>query len=153
MKLFNRKPIDTVSTTPKKKPRGKAFTGKGDPRINLSGRPKLGATLAARYRDALSEAESDARGGEYTKLDAMIDILIGKAMEGDQRAIEYLNERGFGKVPDRLELGKLDEEPEKYNLKLLTLDEQITLRKLLGKAAGEQTPDSPIILEAVTEDE
>lgn len=118
--LFNRKPkentVSTVNTEPteppKKKPRGKPFTGKGDPRNNLTGRPKLGATLAARYRDALAEAQNEANGGDYTKLDAMIDVLIGKAMEGDQRAIEYLQERGFGKVPDRLELANLNTEPK-----------------------------------------
>lgn len=143
MNLFNHKSDDTASTEIKKKPRGKPFTGKGDPRNNLSGRPKLGRTLAAKYRDALGEAESEARGGKYSKLDAMIDILIEKAMEGDIDAIKYLQERGFGKVPDRLELSKAemgDEQEDRYDFNLLTLDERMTLFQLLGKATvGEKS--------------
>lgn len=147
MKLFNFN-NDTVSTeTPepsKKKVRGKPFTGRGDPRNNLSGRPKLGRTLAERYRNALAEAEGEAKGGNYTKLDAMIDVLIEKALDGDQRAIEYLQERGWGKVPDRLELAKIEPEHAEYDFTRLTLDERKTLMDLLEKATpDENKPEKP----------
>ena len=149
--LFNRKPKDNpVSQSeptepPKKKPRGKPFASGNDPRRYMSGRPKLGATLAARYRDALAEAQNEADGGDYTKLDAMIDVLIGKAMEGDQRAIEYLQERGFGKVPDRLELSR-EGEQQQIDLTVLSRDELHFMQYCMTKARHQ---DEPHLIEMV----
>lgn len=138
--LFRNQPQEVEQPKKKRKAGGKPFTGKGDPRNNLLGRPKLGVTLAAKYRDALAEAESEARGGEYTKLDAMIDILMAKALEGDLDAIKYLQERGFGKVPDRLELAAeiVDKDEQRYDYSRLTLDELDCLTVLTQKLAGEE---------------
>lgn len=137
--FFRNRQQDELPDKPKKKPRGKPFTGKGDPRSNLSGRPKLGHTLSERYRTALAEAESEVRGGEYTRLDALIDILMGKAMEGDQRAIEYLNERAYGKVPERIELSKGDDDDgEAWDLEVLDADELDYFGYLTAKATHQE---------------
>jgi hypothetical protein len=138
--LFRNRQEEERPAAKPKKHGGKHFTKGYDPRRNLSGRPKLGTTLAARYRDALMEAESEARGGEYTKLDAMIDVLMEKALDGDQRAIEYLQERGFGKVPDRLELSKEseDEKENPYDYSRLTREEVDCWLYLMRKASGQE---------------
>ena len=130
----NRQQEEQPAEKPKRKHGGKPFAKGNDPRKNLSGRPKLGLTLSAKYRDALLEAESEARGGEYTKLDALIDVLMEKALEGDQRAIEYLQERGFGKVPDRLELSKDESEKTQLDLSALTNEELEVFQDLYLKA-------------------
>lgn len=87
---------DTVST----RPTGKQKFVKGDTRINRRGRPKMGETLAEKFRNALTESVS----GDYTRLDKLIDVALDQASKGKLFALEYVLSRGFGKVPDRIEI-------------------------------------------------
>jgi len=98
-----------LAKTPKKrgpKP-GQKHSGqfkKGyDPRRNITGRPKLGYTLADRYRDALNEPV-DPEKPDYTIGDAIIDVAINRALSGQLDAVQYIEARGFGKIPERVEL-------------------------------------------------
>lgn len=72
---------------------------KGDKRINRKGRPKVGESLAEKYRDALNEALT----GNYTKLDSLIDKAVEKALKGDLSAIQYVEARAYGKLVERTE--------------------------------------------------
>lgn len=106
----------------------KPFT-KGDPRINRKGRAKVGMTLAEKVRDAMNEAVTE--GQEYTKLDQMIDDAMAQARKGKFQYLEALWARGFGKVPDKLEI---DNEGEKYDLSRLTDEEVKEWKRLKEKA-------------------
>jgi hypothetical protein len=78
---------------------GKPFT-KGDSRINRKGRPKVGESLAEKFRDALAERLD----GDYSKLDSLIDKTVEMALKGNQPAIEFVLARGWGKMIDRIEV-------------------------------------------------
>jgi hypothetical protein len=78
---------------------GKPFT-KGDSRINRKGRPKVGESLAEKFRDALAERLQ----GDYSKLDSLIDKTVDMALKGNQQAIEFVLARGWGKMIDRVEI-------------------------------------------------
>lgn len=114
----------------KRKPRGKPLAKGFDPRRHLTGQPKKGTSLAEKFRDAMERQVTGQPEG-YTNLDYIIDIAIGAAKEGDWTPLEYVLARGWGKMPDRLEIGvkqkedlsKLStEEYEQYKaLKMKTL--------------------------------
>jgi len=101
-----------------------SFT-KGDPRINRSGRKKVGDTLAAKIRDALDEKLSE----DYSNLDSIIDAAVKKALKGDLTAFEILAARGYGKVPDRIDLTQRKE----FDLSKLTDEELATFMALRQK--------------------
>jgi len=90
-----------------KKPKKKKIVGvpfeKNDPRINRKGRPKLGNTLAEKYRDVGNEPVDPENPG-YTVMDAAIDRVKEKALKGDLAAIAYMEARGWGKIPEVIEL-------------------------------------------------
>lgn len=109
------------------KPPSKPFV-KGDPRINRKGRAKVGETLAEKVRDAMNEKVAD--GQEYTKLDQMIDDAMAQARKGKFQYLEALWARGFGKVPDKIEINKDDD----IDLSNLTKEEIEQWKLLLLKA-------------------
>lgn len=74
-----------------------------DPRRWMGGRPKLGHTLAEKYREVFNEA-LDPENPDFTVGDAIIEIAVKRALKGDLAAIQYIEARGFGKVPDVVEL-------------------------------------------------
>lgn len=65
---------------------------------NLEGRPKKEKSFAAMLRIAINEATEE--GG--TKLRAVADALVNKAVTGDVPAIKELADRIDGKVPQAL---------------------------------------------------
>ena len=65
----------------------------------MAGRPPSEKTFANMLRVAISEAHGE--GG--TKLRAVADALVKKAMEGDVAAIREIGDRLDGKVPQALE--------------------------------------------------
>jgi hypothetical protein len=75
-----------------------------DPRRNMYGRPKLGLTLSDMVRDALAEALD----GDYKKRDALIDIAIERAQNGEYHYLSWLFDRGYGKTPEIIELHQDD---------------------------------------------
>lgn len=123
-------------STPKKKPRGKPFAGKGDPRNWKGGRPRKGESLAEKFRDALADSLNETG---YTKLDALIDVLVNKALSGDQQALEYCFARGWGKLIDRIETNNIN---KNYSFDNLSMEERIQLSELLKRAGNTTVPDN-----------
>ena len=105
---------------------GKHFVKGFDPRRNLAGRPKVGETLPERIRAAMQE---EVRPG-YSKMDALIDEAMSRAKNGNFLMLQELWSRGYGKVPDRVEVST-DAKPD---LSKLTDEEIAILQKLLEKA-------------------
>ena len=104
---------------------------KGDPRINRKGRMKKGQSLAEKFRDALAEKVD----GDYTKLDAIIDVVMKAALKGNLPAVEFLLARGWGKLIDRVEL-----RPKfTTDLSRLTTIELDELTRLTNKIDSEST--------------
>jgi hypothetical protein len=118
----------------KGKPRGKGFQKGFDPRRQV-GRKKQGETLAQRVRDALNEPLIE--GTDYTKLDGILDAIIEKALTGDVPAAEYLHARGYGKIPDRLQIGV----QQKIDLSRLTDEEYQVYRTLFMKITSKSKDD------------
>lgn len=77
----------------------KPFKPGQDPRRNIKGRPKLPDLKEAMAR-SLGEPTKDGR----TALDQIIEALRKKAAQGDVRAAELLLARGFGKVPEKVDV-------------------------------------------------
>lgn len=100
-----------------------------DPRRNLTGRPKLGLTLAEKIRDAMNEPVHEG----YTKLDALIDMAMEQAASGNPSMLEMLWSRGYGRVPERIEL----QQEEKLDLSKLSSEELAALKELRKKASGD----------------
>lgn len=109
---------------------------------NPKGRPKKGETLADMFRDAMQEAKSEANP-DYTKLHAMIDKVVQKALAGDQQALEYALARGYGKLIDRVEAVNLN---KNYDFSNLPIEERVKLLELLKQGNGttvhNDNPDS-----------
>lgn len=103
---------------------------KGDPRINRKGRPKTGQSIAEKFRDALAEVKAEGNP-DYTKLDALIDKVIQKALAGDQQSIEYCLARGYGKLIDRIESNVVN---KNYDFTNLSLEERMKLLEQLRSA-------------------
>jgi hypothetical protein len=98
-----------------------------DPKRNLKGRPKLGLTVAERIRDAMEEK---IRPDGYSKMDALIDEAFARAKMGSFVFFDALMSRGYGKVPDKIELQTED----KPDLSKLNDEELATYAALLKKA-------------------
>jgi hypothetical protein len=112
------------------KPRGKGFQKGFDPRRQV-GRKKQGETLAQQIRDALSDPLIE--GTDYSKLDGILDALTEKALDGDVPATEYLLARGWGKIPDRLQIGI----QQKVDFSRLTTEEYQIYKALFMKMVKE----------------
>lgn len=106
----------------------------GDARINRRGRTKKGETLAEKFRDALAETLD----GDYTKLDSLIDTVLKMALKGDQKAIEFMLERGFGKVPERIESVN---QTVNYDFTNLPLEERVKLLEQIRSARRTDATD------------
>ena len=74
----------------------------------MAGRPPSEKTFANMLRVAISEAHE--RGG--TRLRAVADALVEKALTGDVNAIREIGDRIDGKVPQGI-VGKDDDTPIK----------------------------------------
>lgn len=106
---------------------------KGDYRINRKGRPKLGMSLAEKFRDAMAEKLD----GDYTKLDSLIDKVVDNALHGEQDALEYVLARGWGKLVDRIEATNVN---QNYDFSNLSLEDRM---KLLEQIKGARTTIVP----------
>lgn len=116
-------------------PRGKPFE-KGDARINRSGRPKTGNSIAEKFRDAMTEKLN----GDYSKLDSIIDAVVAKALKGDQAAIEFVIARGWGKLIDRVEQTNTN---QNYDFSNLSLEERVRLLEAIKGASPVVPSDNP----------
>ena len=113
--------------TPKEpKKFGVAFIKGFDPRRNMTGRPKKGASLAERVRAAMDEPVREDDG--YSKMDALIDEALSRAKAGNFQFWDALMARGYGKVPDKIEVNH-DEKPDLSKLTKAELDLYTTLTK------------------------
>ena len=109
---------------------------KGDKRINRKGRPKLGNTLADKFRDAFGEVES----GDYTKLDSAIDKVVTMAQQGNLAALDYALARGWGKLIDRVETNNNN---KNYDFSNLPMQDRLKLLELLRQANATVPSDNP----------
>lgn len=103
------------------------FTRGFDPRRNLAGRPKKGKSLSEKIRAAMEEP---IRDDGYSKLDALIDEAMSRAKAGNYQMLEALWQRGYGKVPEKVELTQ----EARPDLSKLSDAEIAVLKKLLEKA-------------------
>lgn len=85
----------------------------------MAGRPPSEKTFANMLRVAISEAQ--AEGG--SKLRAVADALVNKAMNGDVPAIKEIADRLDGKVPQAL-IGDSDADP----INLISRIERVIVR-------------------------
>jgi len=111
---------------------------KGDSRINRKGRPKIGNTLAERFRDALAVPLSETPEGNYTTFDSIVDAIVKKAMKGDLASADWLIARGWGKLIERLEAVNLNKQ---YDFTNIPIEERKKLLEALK--LGTVRNDSP----------
>lgn len=78
----------------------------------MAGRPPKEKTFANMLRIAISEAHEE--GG--TRLRAVADALVKKAMDGDVPAIREIADRLDGKVPQAVVGGEEDDAPLKVTV-------------------------------------
>ena len=111
-------------------PKGhKAYGGfkKGfDPNRNIKGRAPIGGSLAERIRAAFERNTPDG----LTQQDVVISDAIKMARRGHSQYLQMLWDRGYGKVPDKVEVNQ----EQKLDLSKLTDEEIKTLMSLLEKA-------------------
>lgn len=100
---------------------------KGDPRINRKGRPRVGLTFAEGVRAYLEETDNDQR---RSILNRMFETATQKAIKGNFHFWDALVARGYGKVPDVIEI----QPEEKPDLSKLTNQEIETWKRLLQKS-------------------
>jgi hypothetical protein len=129
-KLFRRKPKPAKPKAKKvlRKPDGTIAKGSGP--LNPTGRPtipKEGRNLAEKFRKAMSEPIEE--GNLYTRLDRMIDEAVTLAQAGHYQFFEYVLARGFGKIPDRVQI---ETDPE-WDLSVYTDEELALLETLKSK--------------------
>lgn len=120
---------------------------------NPRGRPKKGDALAEKVREALDqihyiEREAAAKQNREPRksIDAIIDRQIVKAMIGDQKAAEWLASRGWGKAPQKIDVG--GEVDHKHQLEVgpqarLLMDRIDALRNTRELNAKPE-PDEPV---------
>src|SRR6266508_2874195 len=99
---------------------------KGDRKINRKGRPKVGESLAEKFRDAMNETLDKTNG--YSNLDSIIDSMVKKALQGNQDAVEYCLARGWGKMIERIEANNIN---KNYDFSDLPMEERIKLLELI----------------------
>lgn len=104
---------------------------KGDPRINRKGRPIAGKSFAEYIRAALEETDE---GKKKSAIEEMVDEAIKRAKKGQFQFWEALTNRGYGKVPDKVEMTS----QEKPDLSKLTDEEIETWKRLLEKSKPSQ---------------
>lgn len=111
---------------------------KGDPRINRKGRPKKGNSVGERFFDALNEVLDPATG--YTVFDSMLDAHVKKAMQGNQDAFEYLINRAFGKMIERIETNNTN---KNYDFTNLSMEERLQVLQAIKNADTTVRSDNP----------
>ena len=65
--------------------------------INRNGRPKMANTISSKLRLLLRTPIEE--GSDRTKGDLIAELILEKAMGGDQKALEMLADRTEGKAP------------------------------------------------------
>jgi len=112
------------------KPPSKPFV-KGDPRINRKGRTPKGTTFAEYIRAFM---EDDDDGKRKSIIQEMTEEAVKQAKRGHFQYWDSLTNRGYGKVPDKVEMNT----QEKPDLSKLTTEELETWMQLLQKAKPNQ---------------
>jgi len=100
----------------KKKPRGKAFTGKDDPRRSNNGQRSAAAVMfASEIRQIIvalgEESVSNSKGERRKRIEVAVLGMYDRAMQGDVSAFNTLVERVEGKVVAPVELSGRDGGP------------------------------------------
>jgi hypothetical protein len=94
--------------------------------INRKGRPRVGLTFAELVREVMQEPDHQSK---KTKVEAMVDIAMKLALKGKFQFWDALVARGYGKVPDKIEMTQEQPfDPSKY-----TDEELAQLKALLEK--------------------
>ncbi|MDA1044347.1 MAG: hypothetical protein O3C57_03885 [Verrucomicrobia bacterium] len=103
----------------------KPFKKGYDPRRNMAGRPKNGASipetlraigaqeLPADWKTVLQAHGIDATG--MTKLQAVMHVVFIQAIQGESWALHFLAERTEGKVADTINLRSADDPVEELS--------------------------------------
>jgi len=73
---------------------------------NPNGRPKRGLALSDVIRDKLYQKPD---GESTTNLEAILCKTILQAREGDAHAREWLSDHGFGKAPETIMIGRMEQ--------------------------------------------
>jgi hypothetical protein len=109
-------------TSVKQKPRGKPFTGKDDPRVNLKGAPKRGGSMAEAYEWAMSLRPEEVVGiltlngsndlarqykqmpqGIQLKLLVALRIVASVMFEPSPGLVNHVTDRTDGPVTEKIE--------------------------------------------------
>ena len=107
--------LNSTQKTAKKKPRGKPFTGKDDPRLHRAGQT---SKKKLRWNKTISEliaaeGEKIQKGtiGENTfklkKVEWLVKSLWKKAIDGESWAVNTILERTEGKVTQPIDHGEI----------------------------------------------
>ena len=94
---------NTAKAIGKKKPRGKAFTGSGDPRNNRHGQRSrevvaLMSQARALYVQILQEPDGTVPSHPMNNLERIVRDQVVKAAHGDARSRELMLDRIWGKA-------------------------------------------------------
>ena len=111
---------------------------KGDSRINRKGRPKVGQSLAEKFRDALNEVIDPETG--YTKLDSIMDKMLTKAQQGNLNAADMAFIRAYGKPIERIETNNIN---KNYDFSKLSMEERLKLHETLNNVSTTVPSDNP----------
>jgi hypothetical protein len=79
---------------------------------NPNGRPKRGLALSDVIRDKLYQKPD---GESATNLEAILSKTIIQAREGDAQARQWLSDHGFGKAPETIMIGRMEQVELSWN--------------------------------------
>lgn len=85
----------------------------------MAGRPPKEKSFANMLRIAINEASNNGGG---TKLRAVAEALVNKALTGDVQAIKEVADRLDGKVPQGIIGGDDGDEPIRHKIEMIIVD-------------------------------